>query len=103
MRKKNSAALRQNWRLAKRVSSVTGREVQESRSLVRHLRSQKGFKPRKFMNDDAYLKSLLTSEPVESDLSEFEKLELAANFVKEMGSPERAMEVLDAYERIMST
>jgi len=28
---------------------------------------------------------------------------LAANFVKEMGSPERAMEVLDAYERIMST
>lgn len=103
MRKKNSAAMRKNWRLAKRVSSVTGREVQESRSLVRHLRSQKGFKLRKFMNDDAYLKSLLTSEPVESDLSEFEKLELAANFVKEMGSPERAMEVLDAYERIMST
>lgn len=88
--------------MARRISSVTGQDVQSARTTAAKL--HKKVKIRQFMSDDSYARAMLKAEPNTPvpELTELEKLRTAKKFVKEMGSTERAMEVLDLYERLVS-
>ncbi len=88
--------------MAHRINSVTGQNLQSARTTAAKLR--KKVKVRQFMSDDSYVRAMLKAEPntPTPELTELEKLQAAKKFVKEMGSIERAMEVLDLYERLIS-
>lgn len=101
MSRKRISPIRRNWQMAHRISEVTGQDVQSARTRAKRL--PKSLRIRRFMSDDAYVKALVNETSVPPrELSDFEKLELAKQFVDEMGGYENAMRVLNVYEQLTS-
>lgn len=91
--------------MARRINKVTGQNVQSARTTASKLRNK--VKVRRFMSDDSYVRAMLKAEPNSPtpeliELIELEKLQAAKRFVKEIGGIERAIEVLELYEQLVS-
>lgn len=102
MSRKRVSPIRKNWQMAHRINEVTGEDIQSARSTAKRI--HKNTQIRKFMSDDDYVRAVLKAHSVSEprELSDLEKLQLAKKFVDEMGSIERALEVLDIYEQLVS-
>lgn len=102
MSRKRVSPIRKNWQMAHRISEVTGQDVQSARSTAKRIGRRA--KIRRFMSDDDYVRDLLQASPAPEprELSDIEKLELAKKFVQDMGGFERAIEVLNVYEQLVS-